>query len=185
MAGRRSWGLVVTVGAVLAVLVGGGFRATTAAFQDAPFTVAVAPGQCGTAGSAIAGDIVATPAMVAAPQVSTVSVVLETTIDQLLAQPQVLVVEMPGPEVATGVACGVIAGPPSGDRLVVAVWETETGGLAGIAVIRPEGDTRVLVEAYLVLDAAGNPTGEDDSQDVIDDQGDDDDPDDDDPEGGV
>jgi len=114
---------------------------------------------------------------------------MEGPIGDVTGAPRAIAVEVVEGDLATTVACGEIAGEIVGSRLIVPLFATGSGELAGIAVLSESDEASVAVEAFLILSAEGSPLQpiEDEIPDLGDAEDDDEPIDDDDvnPEGGV
>jgi hypothetical protein len=75
----------------------------------------------------------------------------------LTAAPHVIAVDIVEDDLVSTVACGKLTGEVVGNRLVIGLEATETGGLAGVAVVTDRGDDSLAIEGYVILAADGSP----------------------------
>ncbi len=85
--------------------------------------------------------------------VSTSTISLDVTLDDLLASPFAINAHESAENITTYVACGDISGPVVDGTLLVPMWEQNDSGLSGIAVLQTNDAGGTDVTVYLVYAA--------------------------------
>lgn len=121
-------------------------------------TVTIEAGSCATrAENTVAVPLAAAAAIgpSAAGDVFVSDTEIAVALNDLLAQPHAIAVDVDAAGLSVPVACGDVAGTVAGGRLVVGLRSAEIGGLTGLAVLTEVEGGATSVESYLIL--AGEP----------------------------
>ncbi len=77
----------------------------------------------------------------------------------IVTEPHVVVIERSDGELAAMIACGVVQGDPDTDRVVSGLFSTDTGELAGVAVVAADDEDAGTVSVVVFLMMAGDAPG--------------------------
>jgi hypothetical protein len=162
--------------------------------QDAPYTASIYAGECDALEPATAlsgGNATPVSGSTAATSVYALESTVDIPITDLVSAPHAIAVESIEGDLAMMVGCGEIAAQDIDGAIVVGLTSTDSGGLAGVAIVREQAGDQVTLEIYLVLSAEGDTIGSGDDadsesdEDATDDGTDPDNEDEENPEGGV